>query len=457
MTIKQLCTVLLFCYTSLYGSDNCLRALNADGFRLHAEFEKMNAIWITWSSDEAKIGYPYSSVQTEVIRQLVPYINVKVVVKNEEELCRAQAQIEGSGNAREVINDESAESIVDPSLAAQCQISYLIIPSDTIFLRDVGPHFLKNSSQELEIASFNFNNWGHLQFEDSTPLTLEKHNLNKMFGLSIADMMGVKSLSTEIISEGGNRDHNGQGTMIVVETVDNQRNPSLTKEQMDEEYKRVLGMRKIIRLKHGMYQDEVIERGPIPSPNGIQNAYTLLGNSGHLDAFCRFVGPQTILLAEVDQQEAETDPIAYENRIRLEQNYNILKTATDVDGNPFNIVRMPATDSFYITLNPEDSFYEYLLELNFPDCKTFLNGKFPKEKELPFLLPTSYLNFIFANEFILLPKFWREGVPISTKIKDEKAASILKALFPDKRMVSIDVLNVNICGGGIHCLTQHEP
>jgi agmatine deiminase len=245
--------------------------------------------------------------------------------------------------------------------------------------------------------------------------------------------------------------------MIVVKVVEKQRNPDWTEDQIFEEYNRMLGIRKIIRLKQGMCQDEVIEKGPIPGPEGMRNAFTLLGNSGHVDAFCRFVGPQTILLAEVDPRDAEKDPISYENRIRLEENYNILAISTDADGNPFNIVRMPVTDSLYVTLTPEDSFYEYLLELNFPCSETFSDGKFPHKNELPFLLPTSYLNFIIANEVILIPKFWSEGLPASTKAKDEKAASILKSLFPDKHIISINVLNVNICGGGIHCLTQHEP
>lgn len=434
MTIR-LIWIILICYSPLYSSSECL---NADGFRLHAEFEKQNAIWIAWSSDAGKIGYPYSSVQTEIIQQLAPHINVKVVVKDDEELSHAKLSI--------------------GLLAAdKYEVSYFVIPNDAIWLRDIGPYFLKNSSQELEVASFDFNNWGHQQFEDPDASNLENNRLNKVFGLAIANMMEIRSLCSGIISEGGNRDHNGQGTMIVVDAVENQRIPYLTKDQIFEEYHKILGIRKIIRLKQGMCQDEVIERGPIPGPTGIRNAFTLLGNSGHVDAFCRFAGPNTILLAEVDPQDAERDPIAYENRLRLEENYNILKNATDADGNPFNIVRMPATDSLYVTLNPEDPFYEYLLELNFPVSETFPEGKFPHVNEVPFLLPTSYLNFIIANDVILIPKFWHEGLPESTKAKDEKAAGILQSLFPEKHMIAIDVLNVNICGGGIHCLTQHEP
>lgn len=433
-----LLSVFISSYHTLLQGEISKKNESENGFHLPGEFEKQGAVWASWSSEEAKKGYPYSTIQTELIQKLALHIHVNVIVNSPSLLKEAKKALYTSG--------------VVPS-----QISFFVIPNDTIWMRDVGPTFLIDKESKLQIATFDFNNWGHLQFEDPTPESLHNLKLNKQIASTVARLMGIKTISTSVISEGGNRECNGRGTMLVVEEVEKQRNPKLTEEQLAAEYKRVLGVSNVIRLKKGMCQDEVIEHGPIPGPSGEKDAFTLLGNGGHIDAFCRFVGPNTILLGEVDPEDAKSDPIAKENSIRLQENYKILKKARDQDGKPFKIVRMPMTDSFYMKLGPGDLFYDYLLELNFPICEAFPQGKFPNKPECDFLLPTSYLNFLITNGVVLLPKYWKEGDPDKIKRKDERAVKVLESLFPDRKVVAIDVINLNLLGGGIHCMTQQEP
>ena len=57
--------------------------------------------------------------------------------------------------------------------------------------------------------------------------------------------------------------------------------------------------------------------------------YYPAGCGGHIDAFCRFVNDSTIMLAETTMEESKTDSIALENYQRMEENYAILKNATD--------------------------------------------------------------------------------------------------------------------------------
>ena len=70
---------------------------------------------------------------------------------------------------------------------------------------------------------------------------------------------------------------------------------------------------------------------------------------GHLDEFCRFVNENTILISFPDSVEAAHDPVKNLTLERMKINYDILKNATDQDGKPFNIVKMPVPDINYMT------------------------------------------------------------------------------------------------------------
>jgi agmatine deiminase len=61
----------------------------------------------------------------------------------------------------------------------------------------------------------------------------------------------------------------------------------------------------------------------------------------------------------------------------------------------------------------------------------------------------SYVNFYIANGGIVIPGFDDPA--------DDAARDIIAALFPDRRVVQIPVLDLCWCGGGIHCITQQQP
>ncbi|MFT7232058.1 MAG: agmatine deiminase, partial [Cyclobacteriaceae bacterium] len=43
------------------------------------------------------------------------------------------------------------------------------------------------------------------------------------------------------------------------------------------------------------------------------------------------------------------------------------------------------------------------------------------------------------------------------KLKDKKAAQILQSVFPNRKVIMIDALAVNLGGGGIHCISIQQP
>ena len=48
-------------------------------------------------------------------------------------------------------------------------------------------------------------------------------------------------------------------------------------------------------------------------------------------------------------------------------------------------------------------------------------------------------------------------MPNALKEKDKKAEQILQSVFPNRKIVMIDALAVNLGGGGIHCISMNQP
>ncbi len=65
------------------------------------------------------------------------------------------------------------------------------------------------------------------------------------------------------------------------------------------------------------------------------------------------------------------------------------------------------------------------------------------------IFASSYINFYIANGGIVMPRF---GID-----RDEDARNNLAALFPDREVVQVDLSDIAIGGGGIHCITQQQP
>ena len=308
----------------------------------------------------------------------------------------------------------------------------------------MGPVFVEDSLGRKVIADFNFDAWGYGDTTEIDTQTEEKYDER------IGDHLGIPIISTSMISEGGDREVNGEGTLIVVEAVEMGRNPNMNKEEMEIEFQRMLGVTKVIWLKEGLKEDDHTFRGPIETQDG-RKAYTVITTNGHIDEFARFVNDSTILLAQVDPADMD-DPIGKENHRRMEENYNILKKAVDQDGKPFNIVRIPLPQTILGEMKPGDSVYDYISTLEYEDGSTF-----PVGEPVTVVAAASYLNFLITDQVVLGQKYWREGLDEAIKKRDEKAAQILQKVFPARKVIMLDALAINFGGGGIHCISMQEP
>lgn len=406
-------------------------------FYFPAEFENQKAIWMSWSKYENKKGYDVKAVQAAIIARLSQDIEAYLLASP------------GETNSNEV------DSVVQREIYDYMQkyganlnnVKIIPVEYEDIWMRDMGPTFVLNKKGGKAIIDFGFNVWGY-ENQNSRLSQIEGSVDRK-----IAGKLKIPCISSFLIGEGGAREFNGKGTLILVESVEFHRNPGFSKEQIEAEYKRIFNLKKIIWLPFGMYDDELSFKKRLPGPDGKLNAYTVITTGGHVDQFVRFAGPRKILYSYCSEEETAKDPILRENKRRMDVVLNILKNETDQDGYPFELIPMPFAPTIYDTMYPGDGVYEYLASND--SVRVF--NPFKYGEPIVVVLATGYLNFLISNRVIINAKYWREGDPLSWKELDEKAANVLRSAFPDKEIYLIDVRAINLGGGGIHCITQQEP
>ncbi|MFA5829211.1 MAG: agmatine deiminase family protein [Candidatus Gracilibacteria bacterium] len=130
---------------------------------------------------------------------------------------------------------------------------------------------------------------------------------------------------------------------------------------------------------------------------------------GHIDDIGRFVNPTTVVCALEENPQDENYKI-------LQTCFQDLQKMKDQDGNPLKVIALPM---------PNPVIHE---------------GQ---------RLPASYANFYIANKVVIVPTF---KCP-----QDEKALSILKNLFPDRKIIGIDCTDLIWGLGTFHCSTQQQP
>ncbi|MFZ6664648.1 agmatine deiminase family protein [Peijinzhouia sedimentorum] len=393
--------------------------------RQMGEFEEMDALWLIWPTTNHKEEESVEAVTLAIIDALVSDLTLVISCADEAVL-------------------QNAKSTLVQKYPDLKNLIFHVIPSVEIWTRDMGPVFVETSNGKHAIADFNFNAWGYADTLDADAITEEKFDEN------VAELLNLPLISSAMISEGGSRELNGKGALMVTEAVEQGRNPSMSKAEMEAEYQRLLGVKKVIWLKEGLVEDSHTFLGPISTSDN-DKAYTVVTTNGHIDEFARFINDSTILLASINSTHLD-DPLAQENHRRLEENFKILSTSSDQDGKPFKIVRLPLPQTILSSLNPGDYVYEYIKMLDYQD-----GSKFPDGESISVIVPASYLNFIITNKVIVGQKYWREGMDDKIRMQDEEAKRILMEAFPSRKVIMLDALAVNLGGGGLHCISMHQP
>lgn len=406
-------------------------------FRVPGEWENQGAVILAWGGGEVLENLSVQSVHVETLRALVGRVALVVVAASEQELVQARAALEEADVAVDGIR-----------FAAMPEVAF------SSYVRDYGPECVVGDRGGVGHVDVNWTTWGILSQTHPVSRQLERCARN------LAATLGIPEHGwTRLCGEGGGREFNGKGVLMVVESTELQRNPGMEKEEIEAEYKRIFQLQKVIWLKHPTYEDQHMFLGPVPGSDGSLSAYRSASANGHIDEFCRFVGSNTVLLAEVSEEEANDSLIHSINRTRMQENFQILAAASDQDGKPFDIVRMPMPEPVYLTMSPEDPWYATWTMAKQADGSASLHdgSPWPRSDRIEILPALSYCNFLISNGVVLGQRYWTRGRSERIREKDERAAEVLRGLFPEREVVMIDAMALNVCGGGIHCNSRNIP
>ena len=408
-----------------------------EGFYMPAEWESHDAVWFGWEQNET-FFYP---VVSEMIKALTPHVLVKIAVRSDSLMIVAKKYLAGQG--------------VDTA-----RVRFYLVPGDRYWIRDHGASFLLNGKGKLGAAQFGWNLYGYPEFLKEK-FGNNKDSINKYMALAIdpktksvdsvmAALTGAAILKTEVCHEGGATEVNGKGTLILCEATVFQRNPGWARADLEKEFKRVLGVSKIIWMKKGLADD------PQWLLRRIAGNYIGGGTGGHTDEFVRFAGPNTVLLAWVDEKDKDLNPVNRMNYERLYENLKILEQSTDQDGKPFTVIKVPLPDIIPLKVVAKTKFN---MPGAFPPTEVpmgaFIPSEMPQEGDTLLWLPAAtYLNYLVTNGVVLLPTYAGIG---ASKEAEEAVMKIFREQFPNREILLFDVLGQNFSGGGIHCSTQQQP
>nr|WP_250901854.1 MULTISPECIES: agmatine deiminase family protein [unclassified Dyella] len=257
---------------------------------------------------------------------------------------------------------------------------------DDIWMRDIGANFVIGSRSELGAVDFNFNGWGDKQ----------EHDLDARVARLVGNDAGAEYIRSALTGEGGGIEVDGQGTAILNEScwVNRNRNPGWSRDQIEDELKSVLGLKKIIWLP-GIKGKDITD--------------------AHVDFYARFVRPG-VVVANLDN-----DPSSYDYAV-TRKHLDILRNATDASGRRLEIHTLPP---------PED------LRKN-----RFTNGNDA--------FAAGYINFVVVRGAVIAPQFGDAHA-------DRYCRDLLQSLYPSYRIVQLNIDPIAAGGGGIHCVTHHQP
>src|SRR5262245_23568873 len=186
---------------------------------------------------------------------------------------------------------------------------------DDGWLRDSGPSFVRDVSDgSLAAVHWTFNAWGGIQ----------PHKSDALIGGTVGRLAATPIVSSRLVNEGGGICVDGEGTVIVTETVQlhDRRNPGWTKEQVEDELSRTIGATTVIWLERGLMGD-------------MQEFRPNVGTNGHVDVLASFVRPGVVVV------HGQSDTGHHDHAVMAE-NVGRLTETKDASGRSLEIVTLDA-------------------------------------------------------------------------------------------------------------------
>lgn len=245
------------------------------GYRMPAEWEPHAATWLSWPRREG-ISFP------DAFDRVLPTFREMVAALIESEpVCINVCNGAHEAEARDVLR----------GLPNEC-ITYYEIPTNEPWCRDHGPIFLtREKNPKLGIVDWGHNAWGN---------KYPPFDLDDVVPTRIGAALDLPVYDGGMILEGGSIDVNGTGACLTTESclLNPNRNPNLSREQIEQRMRDYLGVRELFWLSRGTEGDDT---------------------DGHIDNLARFVDEETVLaIVDPDPQSVNYDALQ-ENLARLRE------------------------------------------------------------------------------------------------------------------------------------------
>jgi agmatine deiminase len=295
--------------------------------------------------------------------------------------------------AHAIIEFEPLTMVVDPSERERARrtlsadIEIVEAPLDDFWIRDMGPTFvIDDDTGALAGVDWIFNAWGDQGGSFARDALIAEF---------VIAQTGAQRVSSLLVNEGGGLHVDGEGTVMVTETVqlDPGRNRYATAERVEAELARTIGTSHTIWLPRGLTRD-----------------YEPLGTRGHVDMVATFASPGVVLVH--DQPDASHPDHAVMRDVRA-----VLESSVDAAGRRLELMGIPAPAQ----LTDDEGFVDW-----------------------------NYVNHVVVNGGVIACGY-------DDAVADTRARELLAAAYPGRRVVTVDAREILARGGGIHCITQQQP
>lgn len=260
-----------------------------DGFTWPAEWAPHARTWMCWPCRVEAWGGPEG-----VLRAKQAYARVARAISTFEPVTMA------------VRPHDAAEA----RLATACKTALFEVGLDDSWARDQGPTFLAGADGARAAVQWRFNAWGN---------KYHPCDQDAQLATRIARSVDARVYAAPLVCEGGAIHGDGEGTLITTEQclLNENRNPNLTQQEIEEALALHTGARRILWLGEGFSDDET---------------------DGHVDNIACFVAPARVL---VGVQPSKSHP-DYEPAREVVRR---LKAARDAEGRAIEVIELeqPAT------------------------------------------------------------------------------------------------------------------
>lgn len=352
----------------------------ADGFHMPAEWAEHQAVWMIWPQRPDNWRHAGREAQQAfaAIAKAISAATPVFMAVPEPFMSQARA--------------------VMPS-----EVTLVAMNSDDCWMRDSGPTMVIDPAGQLRGVDWKFNAWGGFNGGLYHPWDQD----SEVAGQVLAHH-GFDRYLAPLVLEGGSIHVDGEGTLLTTAEclLNPNRNPDLSKAQIEALLAEHLDVTHFIWLPEGVFMDET---------------------DGHIDNMCCFARPGEVVLHWVDDEQDPQYP-------RSQAAYEVLSKARDAKGRQLKIHKI---------LAPGPLFYEQ------DETVGVVASGQAVPREVGERMAASYVNFLISNGQIIFP--------LLDERTDAAAASRLQEIFPEYRIVGVPAREVLLGGGNIHCITQQIP